>query len=136
VNDQTSDKLRQYADNTFLLLFSRLAMAATPVVAVVLVTLGTAYLDARFSAQATAISALDRRINNVELAQNTGQQGVAHVQGQVDLANQAITNTTSNTLAFQNATTTKLDKIESALTQLSTQVSALNATVTAMQRGN
>lgn len=131
--ETTEERLRRITDHAGLLLVSRLAMAATPLVASVLVYVGGLYLEARFtSAQDSArlsFASLERRIASLEeRADNTARVN-SDLSTRMGLANQAISN---NGEAWRT-TSARLDKMTNAITGLTATVAALDATIKAQR---
>src|SRR5262245_50574405 len=87
---RTDATLRLYADNALLLLVSRIAMAATPLVASALVTLGSFYLEARFAAQRTALADLDRGLKSAQSEIDGIRTGLADVRQAVAVNAQVV----------------------------------------------
>src|SRR5438067_318108 len=127
---RTDAALRLYADNSVLLLVSRLAMAATPVVASALVTLGSFYLEARFEGQRTALVDLDRGLKSAQAEIDGIRSGVADVRQAVAVNAQVVTSLSDQ----QRQTQARLEKMTDALGTLSSTVSGLAATVGRLNR--
>lgn len=130
----TEDRIRSYADNAILLLFSRLAMAATPLIAALLVYLGGFYLEARFDGAKSSIADLDQRVRTVQDQSNKAVLAITDLNKQNALTNQTVSVNGVNVLAWQVTTSARLDKITDTLVSMSNSVAALNATVQAMNR--
>ena len=127
---RTDAALRLYADNSVLVLVSRLAMAATPVVASALVTLGSFYLEARFEGQRTALVDLDRGLKSAQAEIDGIRSGVADVRQAVAVNAQVVTSLSDQ----QRQTQARLEKMTDALGTLSSTVSGLAATVGRLNR--
>ena len=127
---RTDATLRLYADNSVLVLVSRLAMAATPVVASALVTLGSFYLEARFEGQRTALVDLDRGLKSAQAEIDGIRSGVADVRQAVAVNAQVVTSLSDQ----QRQTQARLEKMTDALGTLSSTVSGLAATVGRLNR--
>jgi len=122
--------LRLYADNALLLLVSRLAMAATPLVASALVTLGSYYLEARFEAQRVALADLDRGLKSAESQVDAIRSGFGDVRQAVAVNAQVVSSLNDQ----QRQTQARLEKMTDALGTLSASVAGLTATVGQINR--
>ncbi len=130
----SQDRLLRVANNALLLLVSRMAMAATPIVASLLVYLGGFYLEARFDQSRAAVADLDQRLRAVQAQADRVTIAVADVKAQLALTNQAADISGKTALGWQVSVNNRLDKMTDALTSLSTAVAALNATVQQINR--
>lgn len=130
----TEDRIRQYADNALLLLISRLAMMATPLIAGLLVYLGGFYLEARFDSAKSSITDLDQRVRAVQDQSNKAVLAITDLNKQNALTNQTVSVNGVNVLAWQVTTSARLDKMTDVLVSLSNSVAGLTATVQAMNK--
>lgn len=129
MTDLPESRARNVADNAYLLLGSRLAMAATPFVASLLVYLGGMYLDARFAQTRQTIAELDKRVATVQAQSDDNGKEIALLR-----TAQAVTSTSVQSAAtfnnnWQSNVNARLDKLTDAVAGLDRSIAALNATV-------
>ena len=122
--------LRLYADNAVLLLVSRVAMAATPLIASALVCLGSYYLEARFEAQRIALADLDHGLKSAQAEIDAIRGGLADVRQAVAVNAQVVASLNDQ----QRQTQARLEKMTDALSTLSSTVAGLAATVGRLNR--
>lgn len=114
------------ANNTALLLISRLAMIAVPPLLIIVGSLSTLYLDAK-------LGDLDQRIRAVQTQADTSTATIVDLKIAQALTDKTDSLTLGSQAAWQSTTNTRLDKITDALNQLNATVAGLSATVRAQQ---
>lgn len=114
--------LDRIANNTVLLLVSRLAMIAVPPLLIIVGTLSSLYLNSR-------LGEMDQRLRAVQTQADTATASIVDLKIAQALTDKTDSLTVAGQTAWQSTTNTRLDKMTDALNQLNVTVAALNATV-------
>lgn len=130
----TDDRIARVANNSLLLLFSRLAMAATPFIASMLVYLGGFYLEARFDQSRNSIADLNSRVQAVQVQADKAVLAIVDLNKQIALTNQAVSSDGQTNLAWRTTMNARLDKLTDAVSALAVAASSLTATVQQLNR--
>lgn len=126
--------VEKVADNTFLLVLSRLAMLATPLMLTGLVTLGGLYLGSASDRSREIIADLNRQLQAVQAQADKALAAATEINKQMAVTNQIVGANGVNSLAWQVSTSGRLDKMTDTLSVLSSAVAALDATVRQINR--
>lgn len=121
-------------NNAWLTVLGRLGMIMVIPVASGLVGIGGLYLNARFQAVTEQLANTDQRVRSLETKVDDAQKSITTIQVQQAVTATAVTAGDKVQAASDQLTSSRLDKMTDAIIVLSTQVAALNATITQMNR--
>lgn len=122
---ETETMLQRIANSVFVVVASRAAMIATPLMITGLVTIGSMYLAEAQGRSRDVVNSIMSQLMDVQVQSAKLTAAVNELKGQQLL----LVERGANSLNWQVSTNSRLDKMTDSITSLSNSLAALNATV-------
>jgi hypothetical protein len=133
----TGERTQKIADNVMLRAVARVSMALAMPTIMLIVFLGSNWLDGKFDKQATASqNAIDVQITRIDRIEKTATTAIdqsTKVNDRLTVVETKQVTADATAAKFQNDTLTRLDRLQDSMVSMSNAIAALTATMQARE---